>query len=91
MLTTTLAQNIPKEKRQDFADSYQPTVYQILLFIDFEDLTKGANVKELPGWIRGLIALGSIGIFSVFTLKQYKEIDYQKQEEENQKEEGWRE
>jgi hypothetical protein len=91
LLTTTLAQNVPENKRQQFANSYQPTVYQILLFIDFEDLTKGANVKELPGWIRGLIALGSIGIFSVFTLKQFKEVDYKEKVNENDKKEEWRE
>ncbi|MFW6001665.1 MAG: hypothetical protein ACOCQE_04760 [Halanaerobium sp.] len=92
MLTSFIAPNIPAEKRNEFLQNYPPMVENILNFVDFEEMTEGANVKEMPTWIRILILVVSLGGFTFVTVKKYQpEQTYEDQEEQKQKDEGWRE
>jgi hypothetical protein len=92
MLTSFIALNIPAEKRQEFLQTYPPMVENILNFVDFEEMTEGANVKEMPTWIRILILVVSLGGFTFVTVKKYQpEQTYEEQAQQKQEEEGWRE
>jgi|AntDeeMinimDraft_6_1070357.scaffolds.fasta_scaffold20170_2 hypothetical protein len=91
LLTNMIAGNIPQEHRQEFLQTYPVRVETLLKFVGFEELTEGANVKELPSWVRIIIMVVGVGGLTFATVRKYQPAEsYDEQEEENQKEEGWK-
>jgi hypothetical protein len=91
LLTNMIAGNIPQEHRQEFLQTYPVRVETLLKFVGFEELTEGANVKELPSWVRIIIMVVGVGGLTFATVKKYQpEQSFEQQEEEKQKEEGWK-
>jgi hypothetical protein len=86
-----IAGNIPQKHRQEFLETYPVRVETLLKFVGFEELTEGANVKELPSWVRIVIMVVGVGGLTFTTVKKYQpEKSFEQQEEEKQKEEGWK-
>jgi len=93
LLTNMIAGNIPQEHRQEFLQTYPVRVETLLQFVGFEELTEGANVKELPSWVRIVIMVVGVGGLTFATVKKYQpeqSFEQQEEEEEKQKEEGWK-
>lgn len=92
LITNMIAGNIPQEHRQEFLQTYPVRVETLLKFVGFQELTEGANVKEMPSWVRILIMIVGVGGLTFATVKKYKPVtdNYDQQQEEQQNEEGWR-
>lgn len=91
LLTNLIAGNIPEENRQEFLDTYPVRVETLMKFVGFEELTEGANVKELPDWVRiGILVVG-VGGLTFATVKKYQpEQNYEQEKEQKDNEEGWK-
>ena len=91
LLTNMIAGNIPDAHRQEFLETYPVRVETLLKFVGFQELTEGANVKELPSWVRIAILIVGVGGLTFATVKKYQpQQNYDKQQEEQQKNEDWK-
>jgi len=73
--------------RQSFKDQYKQGKADVLKIIDFEELTEGGDLSELPEWVRWAIAGGVLGIPAVFSVvKLRKEINQMQKTDSSKKE-----
>jgi len=91
LITNMVAENIPEQKRAEFLKTYPVKVETLLEFIGFEELSEGANVKEMPSWVRILILVVGVGGLTFASIKKYKPVNNNQKQQQKQKEEGWKE